>query len=127
MLAVSDVLGLGCFAADYVLTLKRLVLRPTALVPAAGGGGPRLLPHNLFSAAPRNLSLFDVRMILDTKTFADYLGFFRQQLRTARDAAGTGPSMHTVSPGCPDRTLCKCMRATAASVHSVCPNSGPWC
>jgi hypothetical protein len=101
---VSDVLGLGCLTADYTLTLKRLVLRPAALVPAVGGGGPRLLPQGLFSAAPRNLSLYDVRMILDTKTFADYLGFFRQQLRTARDAAGAGPNMHTVSSGRDDST-----------------------
>lgn len=122
------VLAFGCLVADYVLTLKRVVLRPKALAPAAGGSRPRLLPHGLFSAAPRNLSLYDVRMILDTKTFSDYLKFFRQQLRTARDAAGTGPSMHTVSDGCADRArkLSNCIRATVALCTLCFPINGPW-
>lgn len=79
------------------MTLKRLVLRKMALSPASGAGGlPRLLPLGLFHDVPRVLSLYDVRMVVDDKVFAEYLAFFRSQLRQSRDAT-PGPSIVTVS------------------------------
>jgi hypothetical protein len=79
------------------LTLKRLVLRKMTLAPASGAGGlPRLLPLGLFHEVPRSLSLYDVRMVVDDKMFAEYLAFFRSQLRSSRDAT-PGPSIVTVS------------------------------
>lgn len=83
--------------ADFSLTLKRLVLRKMALAPASGAGGlPRLLPLGLFHNVPRELSLYDVRMVVDDNVFAEYLAFFRSQLRSSRDAT-PGPSIVTVS------------------------------
>lgn len=79
------------------MTLKRLVLRKMALAPASGAGGlPRLLPLGLFHNVPRELSLYDVRMVVDDNVFAEYLAFFRSQLRSSRDAT-PGPSIVTVS------------------------------
>jgi hypothetical protein len=34
---------------------------------------------------------------MEPNVFQEYLTFFRQQLRTSREAAGAGPSIHTVS------------------------------
>lgn len=105
-----DLLGLhviqmSCVAsADFSLTLKRMVLRKLTLAPPSGAGGlPRLLPLGLFAAVPRSLSLYDVRMVVGEKEFQEYLGFFRQQLRTSRDVTSAGPTMHTVGSG-----LCMC-------------------
>lgn len=93
-----DVTCFNCVMyADFSLTLKRMVLRKMTLAPPTGAGGlPRLLPLGIFAAVPRSLSLFDVRMVVEEKEFQEYLGFFRQQLRTSRDATAAGPTMHTV-------------------------------
>lgn len=64
------------------------------------GGLPRLLPLGMFAAVPRNLYLYDVRAVVSPQEFAEYLKFFRQQLRTARDTSA-GPSLHTVSDATP--------------------------
>lgn len=86
--------------ADFTVTLKRLVLRGMQLAPASGAGGlPRLLPLGLFPAVPRHLAFYDVRMVVEPNVFQEYLTFFRQQLRTTRETAGAGPSIHTVSKG----------------------------
>lgn len=94
--SLADVLR--CFvAADYTLTLKRLVLRGMTLSPFSGEGGlPRLLPLGMFAAVPRSISIYDIRIVVSEPVFAECLSFFSQQLRTARDTT-SGPSLHTVS------------------------------
>jgi hypothetical protein len=83
--------------ADYSLIVKRVVLRGMTLAPLSKEGGlPRLLPFGMFAAVPRNLYLYDVRVLVTPDVFAEYLKFFRQQLRGARDTSA-GPSLHTVS------------------------------
>lgn len=86
--------------AGFTLTLERLLLRNITLTPASGAGGvPRLLPMGLFSAIPLNVTLMDVRLVVDAPDFQQYLTFFRQQLRSSMDNAGAGPIMHTVRAG----------------------------
>jgi len=60
---------------------------------------PRLLPLGLFSAVPHNVTLMDVRLVVDEAEFQQYLTLFRQQLRSSMDNAGAGPIMHTVREG----------------------------
>lgn len=88
-------------AAGFHLTLKRLVLRNATLTPPYQGSAtphvPRLLPLGLFDAVPRNLTLLDVRLVVQESEFQQYLEFFAKQLRAGGPDAVAGPSMHTVS------------------------------
>jgi hypothetical protein len=86
-----------CRHADYSLVLKRLVLRGMTMSPLSGEGGlPQLLPLGMFTAVPRNLSLYDVHFVVSPSQLAEYLMFFSHQLRTGNDAT-SGLSLQTVS------------------------------
>lgn len=75
-----------------------LLLHNVSLSSPADVSTPKLLPLGLFSTAPANLSMMDVRMLVGPADFQHYLAFFSQHLRAVRTKDDGSVGMHTV--GC---------------------------
>lgn len=76
--------------------MKRLLLLNVTLAPPTQASGPKLLPLGMFSPAPTNLSMMDVRMAVNSTVFQQYLTFFSKHLRDVRTKDDGGIGMHTV-------------------------------
>lgn len=120
----SCVLLLPCTAsadlpADWQLVLSRLVLVDVELNPPIGSSpgstgpvGPTLWPLNAFQSVGTALVMQDVRLVIPSTVFRQYLEFFRAEPSLQSKLNTT---LHTVSSGAAD--------GQAGSSH----HGGSWC
>lgn len=86
--------------AGFSLSIRRLKLLNVVLARPTQEAVPKLLPLGLFAAAPSKLSMMDVRLVVPTPVFDEFLTFFSRFLRPVREKQDGGVGMHTVRCCC---------------------------
>lgn len=104
--------------------MKRLFLLNVTLSAPSQGPGPKLLPLGLFSTAPTNLSMMDVRLAVGPAAFQQYLAFFSKYLRAVRTKDDGGVGMHTVRRFCHQQLQQSCPMSSTAVARPHIQHSG---